>query len=247
MFGVVTTFSDAGLELYGNRMLETFAEFWPKNVTLYAYYDTVKPKLQADNIVYIPFTELCPDHYKFVDRHKNNQRIIDDHNVTPKLRFKWQAIRFSYKAFVQEAHGLQFKDRYMIWCDADTFTHTPITEEWLRDLTRENCYLSILGRQKQYTETGWVMFDTVHPYHPEFLHRYINYYLTDEFLKLDEWHDCWILDTVIGQMTSESKINVHNLTPECVSGHPFLTGILGTRMDHLKGPDRKIQGTSKKC
>ena len=55
MFGVVTTFSDAGLELYGNRMLETFAKFWPKTVTLYAYYDTVKPKVQADNIVYIPF------------------------------------------------------------------------------------------------------------------------------------------------------------------------------------------------
>jgi hypothetical protein len=35
-------------------------------------------------------------------------------------------------------------------------------------------------------------------------------------------------------MTRECKINVHNLSPECITGHPFYTGVLGTRMDHLK-------------
>jgi hypothetical protein len=39
---VVTTFHKAGYEKYGRKMIETFLENWPKDITLYVYPEDVK-------------------------------------------------------------------------------------------------------------------------------------------------------------------------------------------------------------
>ena len=40
---VVTSFSPDGYELYGRKMLQTFARHWPADVKLYVYYEGDKP------------------------------------------------------------------------------------------------------------------------------------------------------------------------------------------------------------
>jgi hypothetical protein len=42
-YAVVTTFHKPGYELYGKRMMQTFIQNWPKEVTLYVYHQDVIP------------------------------------------------------------------------------------------------------------------------------------------------------------------------------------------------------------
>ena len=50
-YAVVTTFHKEGYDLYGRRMIQTFLQNWPKEVTLYAYHQDVMPSELAENLV----------------------------------------------------------------------------------------------------------------------------------------------------------------------------------------------------
>ena len=48
---VVTTFHKGGLDKYAQKMLDSFAETWPKEITLYAYAEDCTPVVTAPNII----------------------------------------------------------------------------------------------------------------------------------------------------------------------------------------------------
>ena len=50
-YAVVTTFHKEGYYLYGQRMIQTFIQNWPTEVTLYVYHQDVNPREASLNVI----------------------------------------------------------------------------------------------------------------------------------------------------------------------------------------------------
>lgn len=99
-------------------------------------------------------------------------------------------------------------------------------------------------RQKTYhAETGFVLFDNSMEHFNIFLEHYKDFYERDLLFKLPQWHDAYIFTVIAHDMVKEDDLKILNLSGD-LNWHPFVTGILGEYMDHLKG-DRKKFGFSK--
>ena len=49
-FAVVTTFNQDGLDLYGQKMIDSFEQNWPNEVDLYVYAEKCTPKKTKRNV-----------------------------------------------------------------------------------------------------------------------------------------------------------------------------------------------------
>ncbi len=234
MFSVCTTFSNRQLS-WAMNSVASFKEFWPEDVNLYVYLEGDHNDLvKAGNIYWLNFDTECPEHINFLNiahNHKENN-------------FYKAATRFSYKAFTIISFLENPHSKYAIWMDADTVTDSSITQEWLKNLVDSECYISILMRRWLYVESGFIIFDTQHPYHNEFVNTLKKLYLSGNIFKEDQWHDAYLITQIILRAEKEKKIKIKDLSPPHKTMHPFVEGILGEKMDHLKGY-RKATGFSK--
>ena len=63
---VVTTYNKKYYDICGKKMIQTFIEHWPKDVTLYCYYQEQEPEILADNVQYIDLYGSNPQLKRFV-------------------------------------------------------------------------------------------------------------------------------------------------------------------------------------
>lgn len=231
-----TTFSINGYNDYAHRLIKTFIEYWPKTVTLYAYYDDIPSngwKDSADNVVYIKLND--PGLLAFKEQNKNNPK-------NSSTNFLNDGIRFSHKVFAYVDAALKPDVDIAIWLDGDSITHQPVTEKvivsWLN-----NKMAGALLRPWLYTETGFHIFDMRFPQARNFMTQWREYYTKNTVWNLPHYTDCHTYDAV---MATYSKDLWNNLSPDNLKhSHPFVNGVLGQHMDHAKGP-RKKEGRSKK-
>jgi hypothetical protein len=219
MIKAITTFSAAGYEQYGRRMVDTFNQYW--QIPLTVYQEGFKISNGVD--LNVPWqTEF---------KRRNSYRKFAD--------FRFDAVRFSHKvaAVTEAARDCD----YLIWLDGDVFTHKTVsmadTTQWL---PADDEYISWLWRDKLYPEMGFYVLNVNHPQHKTAMNNLVNYYADDSIYKLEQWHDCWVFREVIKNLGVKWK---------SLSGgyewhsHPFINGPLGEFMDHAKG-NRKAQGKS---
>jgi len=107
-FAVVTTFHEAGLKKYGQRMIDTYLQNWPKEVTLHLYPENCNPKILDHSRVTLTDVETgVPDLKSFKGRWKNVPHANGDISSFPRLAsrkdshkpFKWDAVRFAHKVY----------------------------------------------------------------------------------------------------------------------------------------------------
>ena len=72
-YSVVTTFHKPGYELYGKRMIQSFLQNWPKDVTLYVYHQDIVPAESAPNVVYRDLNQVS-ELKAFKDKWKNDPK-----------------------------------------------------------------------------------------------------------------------------------------------------------------------------
>lgn len=238
-FRVVTTMHRAGWEETGRRMVESFVRKWPdeaKPLTVYTedfeidMLDVVVRKLPAWQA-------------EFKDQRKNTPAFNGRRGNA--YDYRWDAVKFSHKVAALTDFGENLTDGVLIWLDADTFTHAPVTTDWLESLFPEPAYLAWLDRVNSHPECGFVMYRCSHPYHRNFMQAFRNLYTTGDLFHLEETHDSFALQHLVNAKVKNGKIPV----PVSLSGdrgwhHPFVSGPLGSKMDHLKGP-RKQEGKSR--
>lgn len=243
-FTAVTTCSEKGWKLYGERMVRSFSMYWPK-VYLHLYSEGFTADQQRVSEHKLPEWQV-----EFKARHEKmplmNGRGGAHYDLTH------DAVRFSHKvgAVVDLIeHMLSFKAALgpmvadvAIWIDADVLTHAPVTRDFLQGLVTDwdNTAIAWLDRAKKYPECGFVMFNLQHPSLPALIHMWKRLYTDDLLISLDGWTDCHTLQHVVKELLVPwaSLSGGHtNL------GHPFVNGPLGAVMDHLKG-DRKHVGKS---
>lgn len=254
-YTVVTTFNQEGLEIYGQKMINTFEQYWPDSVDLVVYTENCNPITTKPNVRVVDLLEANKSLRKFLKRHSNNPEANGGpgpHNQgiwSAKKSFKWQAVRFCYKVFATQHAAETIDTDWLIWLDADSHTHSPVTEQFLSKVCPENYLISYLGRTDRYhSECGWVAYNLGNLLAGQYIEYFANMYETDKIFDYPEWHDSYIWDEVRKHFRDAMGAKFYNLNPEPdtkgLAGHPFINSELGTVMDHKKG-DRKHRGHSK--
>jgi len=234
-FEAVTTCSLDGWKTYGARMARAFAHYWPIEVPLTLYAEGFDPQ---------PYTgrELPRWLADFKERHHKNARA---HGKTGygAYNFRFDAVRFAHKTAAVIDAAERSEHDLLIWVDADTVTHAQVTVEFLRELAPTAQHvISWLDRRAKYPECGFYILNLRNPETTALIREWKALYTSDVLFHLPEWHDSYVLETLVLKM---------KLARKSISGpvgyltsHPFINGPLGAVMDHMKG-DRKAKGISR--
>lgn len=262
-FTVVTTFHQAGYEQYGRRMIESFLKNWPETVILIVYAENCKVTESAPNLIVRDLHESSQELVAFKQQWKNVPKAngdVSDDPIRSRRKdagkgFKWHAIRFAHKVY-SIFHAAQASNSdVLIWMDADTVCHSPITLENLKSMIPADKDLCYLGRKGKYSECGLYSMNLKSSTTQEFLKEFQRYYDYAEngIFTLEEWHDSFVFDAVkqkipnLRQLDWAAKLNDLRPRPGMSSGegHPLINSEWGAWLDHLKG-DRKTLGRSKR-
>lgn len=251
---VVTTFHPEGLRIYGQRMIDTFCENWPKEVILHIYPENCNPIIRDHDHVTLFALQDVADLTSFKERWKDVPKANGDVTADPirsKRKdagkgFKWDAIRFAHKVY-SIFHCAQNTDAdILMWMDADTICHSPITLERLHELVPSNKDICFLGRKGKFSECGLYSMNLRSPRVQEFLKEFQHVYDDAEngIFLMDEWHDSFVFDRVKERFPHLNNLNWSEglITGE---GHPLINSAWGAYLDHLKGGRKKL-GKSKR-
>lgn len=250
-YTVVTTFNESGYKQYGQRMIQTFLQNWPAEVTLVVYAEQCKvgetaPNLEVRDIAVIDALTVFKTTWRGVP--KANGDVSAD-PVRSQRRdagkgFKWDAVRFAHKVYSIFHCANNIKTDWLIWMDADTVCHSPVSVADITRLCPSHHDLCFLGRKGKYTECGLYAMNLNHSIMERFLWDFQRLYddADNGIFRLMEWHDSFVFDAVRkNHQLNELDWSGHLITGE---GHPLINSEWGAYLDHLKG-DRKSLGHSK--
>ena len=248
-YTVITTFNADGYAKYGQRMIQTFLQNWPVDLVVYAEGCNVTetaPNLLVRDIAVVTDLTTFKQQWQNIPRANGDVSadLIRSQRKDAGKGFKWDAVRFAHKVYSIFHCAKHIDTDWLIWMDADTVCHSPITQEDLERLCPETSDLCFLGRKHKYTECGLYAMNLQSLRVQDFLKQFQKYYDDAEqgIFTLDEWHDSFVFDAVRKHHPLvELDWSSHLITGE---GHPLINSAWGAYLDHLKG-DRKTLGKSK--
>ena len=259
---VVTTFHPEGLDLYGQRFLDSFANRVDKKIKLLVYAEDCTPNNpDPQQIEIIDAKTTLPKLVAFKEKWKDDPKangIPPAHIKARRQRdwhkeFKWHAIRFANKTYaVYDA--CERSKGWCVWMDADTFVHSDWSYDQFKNLLPENSYITYVGRGKgsqTWPECGFYGMNLNHPVCHEFLKEFERMYEEAEqgIFLLEEWHDSYVFGEILKKYKDfpSHDYSADMYLREAKSGgggHPLINGPLGKWIDHMKG-GRKNVGKSK--
>ena len=261
---VVTTFHKPGLDTYGQRFLDSFAERVSKKIKLLVYAEDCNPvNPDPEQITVLDAKEVLPKLNAFKERWKDDPKANGIPPDSIKLRrprdwqkkFKWDAIRFANKTYAVYDACERSKD-WCVWMDADTFIHSDWSHKEFQRLLPQNSWITYVGRGKgsqTWPECGFYGMNLNHPVCHEFLKEFERVYeeADNGIFLLEEWHDSYVFGNILNRMKQDFP-TVLDYSAEMYlreartggGGHPLINSILGKWMDHMKGV-RKEEGRSR--
>ena len=255
-FDVVTTFHKEGYDKYGVNMVETFNRFWPREVNLTCYYeDMEKPLTEYANVSFKSFEEQCNSRYlKFKElAAPHEDRVLGPNGedpsshrqgaVTPGSRFLFEATRFSHKYYTIDNFREHSNSRYIVWCDADVVAKKPLPIDFLYSIIEDGKLWSRINRPNVYPECGFMIWDKQNKWYDRYFQLMKWLYDEGALFQLEEWHDSYVWWSAERYVEKEAGQSVSVNLGDGSSKHPFVTGVLGKYLDHLKGK-RKDAGFS---
>ena len=251
-YTVCTTVNASGYEKYGRRMIKTFLQNWPQEVQLVVYAERCAVSESAPNLVVHDLESVSPELSAFKHKWRGVPKANGDVSQDPVRSkrkdagkgFKWDAVRFAHKVYAIFHCASTARSTWLLWMDADTICHSPITIEDINTLCPAHTDLCFLGRRGKFSECGLYAMNLNSPATRLFLNKFQQAYDDAEngIFKLDEWHDSFVFDDVRRSANLiELDWSSHLITGE---GHPLINSAWGAWLDHLKGA-RKNLGRSK--
>ena len=259
---VVTTFHKPGLDLYGQRFIDSFAAQVDPQIKLLVYAEDCKPYVTSKNITVLDAKETLPKLQKFKHKWKDVPKANGIPPADIKARrprdwhkeFKWHAIRFANKVYAV-FDACERSTDWCVWMDADSYIHTEWSYADFANLLPNDKWLTYVGRGKgsqTWPECGFYGMNLRHPMCKQFLSEFERFYedADNGIFELEEWHDSFVFGHILNQLTPIDN-NVLDYSANMYlkeaktggGGHPLINGPLGKWMDHMKG-GRKEQGKS---
>jgi hypothetical protein len=260
---VVTTFHEEGLKKYAQKMIDGFCTTWPKEVTLHIYPEKCNPAIRDHSHVTLTDLDSVAALTAFKEQWKNVPKANGDVTKDPVRSkrkdsgkgFKWHAVRFAHKVYAIFDCAKTTDADILIWMDADTVCHSPVTMQDLERMIPANSELCYLGRKGKYSECGLYSMNLRSANVQAFLKEFQRYYDQAEqgIFTLAEWHDSFVFDAVRRKFPQMQQLDwaahLNDLRPvsgmSSGEGHPLINSEWGAWLDHLKG-SRKKDGRSKK-
>jgi len=260
---VVTTFHKPGLDLYGQRFLDSFAENVDKRIKLLVYAEDCSPVVNdTDQIIILDAKQVLPKLTAFKERWGNVPKAngIPPDDIKARRprdwnkKFKWDAVRFANKTYaVYDA--CERSNDWCVWMDADTYVHSDWTYEQFIKLLPDTSWITYVGRGKgsqTWPECGFYGLNLNDSVCKSFLDEFERVYEDAEhgIFKMEEWHDSYVFGQIVNQI-KQIHPNVLDYSAEMYlkeaktggGGHPLINTVLGKWIDHMKG-DRKNVGKS---
>ena len=250
---VVTTFHKPGLDLYGQRFLDSFAEKVDPKIKLRVYAEDCMPEAKdARTDIYDARSNL-PKLNAFKERWSNvpkangkcpwpERRPRDYHK-----EFKWDAVRFANKVYAVFDAAEKTDADWLVWMDADTYVHNNISYPEFNELLPKDKWITYVGRGKDirsWPECGFYGLNLKNHQCHAFLKEFERMYedADNGIFKLEEWHDSFVFGEILFNMREHNPA-VLDYTAQIVNrtattgggGHPLINSILGTWFDHMKG------------
>jgi len=262
---VVTTFHQPGLEQYGQRFLDSFAQRVDKRIKLLVYAEACHPvNPDPEQIKIFDSFEALPKLNEFKAKwgkvpHANGD--ITNHPARNgrkdwQKKFKWDAVRFANKTYAVYDACERSTD-WCVWMDADTYVHSDWSYDDFKAQLPEDAWITYVGRGKgsqTWPECGFYGMNLRNETCKKFLAEFERVYEDAEngIFKLAEWHDSFVFGNILNSMKQQDP-NAFDYSAEMYlreaksggGGHPLINGVLGTWIDHMKGV-RKKEGRSRK-
>jgi len=261
---VVTTFHQPGLEKYGQRFLNSFAERVDKRIKLLVYAENCAPvNLDTNQITVYDAKKELPKLNQFKERWRNDPKANGIPPAEIKARrprdwhkkFKWDAIRFANKTYAV-FDACERSTDWCVWMDADSYIHSEWSYEDFVSLLPENKWITYVGRGKgsqTWPECGFYGLNLNNHQCLAFLKEFERMYedADNGIFTLEEWHDSFVFGHILNNMKLHNPAVLDYSADMYLreaktggGGHPLINGPLGKFMDHMKG-GRKDQGKSK--
>ena len=180
---VVTTFHKPGLELYGQRFLDSWAEHVHPDIKLKVYTEKCSPiNPDEDSISIIPAEHVLEKLNFFKETWKNDPKAngIPPENIKARRprdwhkKFKWDAIRFANKTYAVFDAATKAED-WLVWMDADTVVHSYWDIKDFSALLPDDRWLTYVGRGKgsqTWPECGFYGMNLKDPICQDFLREF---------------------------------------------------------------------------
>ena len=253
-YAVVTTFNASGYERYASRMIDTFLQNWPQEIDLYVYTEDCAIRQSAPNLHVRDLHAVSPEIVTFKQRWGGDPRArgmvatgpADRKGKAPGIGFRWDAIRFSHKAYAVFHSAANCDADVLFWMDADMVCHTPITEEFITSQMPPKIGLAYLGRERKFSECGLYGMNLRDNITLTWLREFQLAYDSGRLMTMSEWNDCWVFDETRNEVqATHPKWRQLNWSAGLIKGegHPLINTAWGAYLDHLKGK-RKETGRS---
>lgn len=233
---IVTTFPQD--QHYGYAMLESLAQYWPKEWLKLVYFE--KPiDVETESLIH----EIGVRHSTqiLIGNNPSREHVeflakIPDDNTKD---YRKQAKRFCHKVFAQAeaADKIEGID-YLIWMDADIITSKPVTT--ITPWVKEGAVASYMGRKDWNTsETGLIIYN-LNNGGKDFIRNLVNYYTTGKIIGLEEQTDAYVFDLVRAKFNEENGRDVFFNISKGVEGRDVFDKCpFGEFMTHYKGNLKK--------
>jgi hypothetical protein len=229
---LVTSFTEKNYNDYAKNMIDTFREFWPKSVKLVIFYEGDNLPEDEENI-----------QWRYADEIEGFTEWMDDVSKFPFMCGKTphgydiqHDARHARKALT-EMYGCKVFGGKVFWIDGDFITHQKVPEGWLDEILPDDKFSCYCGREGwMYSETGFIGFNSDHELYEPFMQAYMEVFRSGLIFTLKGWHDCYGFDAVrhvFNQPHHFSDLSAH--LPQGTM-HPICNSVLGTYLDHKKGP-----------
>lgn len=233
---IVSTCHHAGWEKYGRRMVDSFIERWPTDVSMLFFPEGFDPGISDKRFEVAAF----PQWLTFF-RNRNLSAPAANGKSERGYDFKFDAIRFAFKTAAVIEAFYRCRADWLVWCDADIFFHSDVSHEFLASLVADEPDVAWLERKGLYPECGFYFVRVAAPVCRQIMDEWRRLLESDEIFNLREWHDSFVFETVVRK--SGAQIGSLSGSAETHS-HPAINGPLGAILDHMKGP-RKFEGKSR--
>lgn len=249
-YAVVTTFNASGYERYASRMINTFLQNWPQEIDLYVYTEDCVIQQSAPNLHVRDLHAVSPEIVAFKQRWLSDPRArglvatgpADRKGKASGIGFRWDAIRFSHKAY-SVFHAANCNADVLFWMDADMVCHAPITVDFIASQMPPKIGLAYLGREKKFSECGLYGMDLHNTITKTWLNEFQLAYDSGRLMTMAEWNDCWVFDETRKEVQAQHPTwRQLNWSAGLIKGegHPLINTAWGAYLDHLKGNRKEI-------
>jgi hypothetical protein len=220
---VMTTFSEQNYNDYAKYFLASAFAYLKKDITVRLYTDVPYKNLPENYENYI-LEDVCPNLVAFKNKNKSKP--------AGKKSFLKDAVRFAHKSYAIIHASKTVNTKRLVWLDADTEILKKLDKSYFQNHLPKGKFVAYLGREKKYTETGYLQFK-LNKKHDKFFDKWQWYYDSNEIYNLRGQLDCHVFDKCMEDL----KIDGHNLSPNLLKRHFDTT--FKNHMCHYKGDDKQ--------